>query len=235
MADLAGTSWDLTAYADADGAEATAETSPAIASLTFGSDGSWAGSTGCNRIAGSYTQDGTALTMVPGPMTLMACDGAVAQQEAAIVANLPLVSSFTMGDSLVLASADGAALLTYAPGLVALAGTSWTATGINNGKEAVVSMAGVEKATMVFGEDGQASGSGGCNTFSGTFTTTDPDGLSFGPLAATEMACADGSAMQIEQEYFAALANVATYQLEADRLTLRDAAGATQVTYRRAS
>ena len=88
-----------------------------------------------------------------------------------------------------LLSAADAPLLTYAPGLTELAGTSWAATGINNGKEAVVSMAGTEKATAVFGTDGQVSGTGGCNTFSGTYATTDPDGLTFGPLAATANGC----------------------------------------------
>jgi heat shock protein HslJ len=229
--ELAGTTWNLSSYAGADGADVAAVTSPTVASLTFGADGTWSGSTGCNRIAGSYTQSGQDLTMAAGPMTKMACTGPVVDQEAAIIANLPQVASFTADTSLVLLSSDGTALLTYAPGLTDLAGTSWTATGINNGKEAVVAMAGTEKATLVFGSDGQVSGSGGCNSFSGTYTTTEPDGLTFGPLAATEKACLDGDAMQIEQEYFAALANVTTYQLEGATLTLRDAAGATQVSY----
>ena len=229
---LAGTTWNLASYAGADGAEVPAVGTPNIAPLTFADDGTWSGSTGCNRINGTYAQDGSTLTMTPGPMTMMACDGPVAAQETAVVANLPLVASFTSGGSLVLLSADGAPLLTYTPGLTGLAGTSWQATGINNGKEAVVSQAGTEKATLEFGADGQASGSGGCNTFSGTYSTTDPDGLTFGPLAATEMACLEGDATAIEEAYFAALSAVTTYQIEADILTLRDAGGATQVTYR---
>jgi heat shock protein HslJ len=231
-ADLAGTTWNLESYAGPDGATVPAVSAPRLAPLTFAADGSWSGSTGCNRINGTYTQDGSTLTMTPGPMTLMACDGAVAAQEAAIVAHLPEVASFTSGESLVLLSADGTPLLTYTPGMTGLAGTSWQATGINNGKDAVVSQAGTEKATITFGADGQASGSGGCNTFSGTYTVTAPDGLSFGPLAATEMACLDGDATAIEQAYFTALSEVTAYQLEADTLTLRDASGATQVAYR---
>ena len=228
--ELSGTSWNLTSYAGPDGGEVPAVEAPGMASITFASDGSWSGSTGCNRIAGTYTQDGSALTMVPGPMTLVACEGPVADQERAIVLALPMVASFAAVDSLVLISADGSELLTYAAGLAQLAGTSWQATGINNGNDAVVSATGTENATLAFGTDGEVSGSGGCNSLMGSYTTTEPDGLTFGPLASTRMACPD-DVMQIEQEYLAALANVATYQLEADRLTLRDASGATQVTF----
>jgi heat shock protein HslJ len=232
--ELGGTTWNLSAYT-VDGADVPAVTSPALASLTFGTDGSWHGSTGCNSLAGTFVQDGSALTMSSGPMTMMACDGPVADQEKAVLAALPQVASFASSSSLTLLAADDTVLLTYAPGLTELAGTSWTATGINNGKEAVVSAAGTEKATATFGADGQVSGSGGCNTFAGTFTTTEPDGLAFGPLAVTAMACSDDAVTQIEQEYFAALGKVTTYQLEGNSLTLRDATGATQVTYRQAT
>jgi heat shock protein HslJ len=228
--ELSGTSWNLSSYAGPEDAVVPAAESPAGASLTFAADGSWSGSTGCNRIMGTYMQDGSNLTIDSGPMTLMACEGPVADQETAIIAALPLVASFTAGDVLELRSAEDSVLLTYEAGLAGLAGTSWQATGVNNGKEAVVSQAGVEMATIAFDDAGQVSGSGGCNSFTGTYETSEPDGLTFGPLASTMKACAD-DVMQIEQEYFAALANVTTYQIEADRLTLRDASGATQVTF----
>jgi heat shock protein HslJ len=226
---LSGTSWVLASYTGPDGAENAAESGD-VATLVFSPDGSFAGSTGCNRIAGTYTQDGTTLTFTSGPMTLRACEGPVAVQESAIVAALPLVASFTLDTDLVLMDADGSPVLTYAPGLSSLAGTSWQATGINNGREAVVSQAGTEKVTATFAEDGTISGSGGCNTYSGTFTTGEGGAITIGPVAATEMACPE-PAMQIEQTYFAALGNATTYELEGSTLTLRDANGATQVTF----
>lgn len=230
MTDLSGTSWDLESYVGPDSADVPADASADTATLSFAADGSFAGSTGCNRIAGTYTQEGSSLTLASGPMTLRGCEGPVAQQEAAIIAALPLVASFTTDGGLVLRDAGGAALLTYAEGLSTLAGTSWQATGINNGKEAVVSQAGTEKVTAEFGADGTISGSGGCNTYSGTYSTTDPDQLTIGPVAATEMACPE-PAMEIEQMYFAALGKVATYRIEGTTLTLRDSAGATQATF----
>jgi heat shock protein HslJ len=164
----------------------------------------------------------------------MACDGAAATQETAVVAALPQVASFTADGQLLLLSADGSTLLTYDPTSTDLEGTSWQATSINNGKGAVVSQAGTESVTAIFGTDGTVSGSGGCNQYSGTFTTGDGNTLSFGPIAATEMACAEAERNEIEANYFAALPNVTTYEVEADRLTLRDATGAMQVTYVRA-
>jgi len=228
--ELSGTSWNLESYAGPDGEPVAGTTSGELGTLTFVADGSFAGSTGCNRIMGTYTQDGQALTMASGPMTLKACQGPVAAQEAAIVAALPLVASFTLETTLVLQDADGNALLTYAPGMSSLAGTSWQATGINNGKEAVVGMDGTEQVTAVFGADGTLSGSGGCNTYSGTFTTSGADQITIGTLAATEMACPE-PAMEIEQMYFAALGNVAVYQIDGTTLTLRDADGATQAMF----
>jgi heat shock protein HslJ len=228
--ELTGTSWVLESYAGPDGEPVAAATSGDVGTLVFAADGSFAGSTGCNRIAGTYTQDGASLTLASGPMTLRACEGPVAVQEAAIVAALPLVDSFTAESSLVLQDADGSALLTYAPGLSSLAGTSWQATGINNGKEAVVSQEGTEKVTALFGDDGTLSGSGGCNSYTGTYTTSGTDQITIGALAATEMACPE-PVMEIEQMYFAALGTVATYRIEGATLTLRDAAGATQASF----
>jgi heat shock protein HslJ len=227
---LSGTSWVLESYAGPDAEPVAAVTAGELGTLVFAADGSFAGSTGCNRIMGTYTQDGSSLTFASGPMTLKACEGPVAAQEAAVVAALPLVASFTQDGSLVLQDAEGATLLTYAPGLSTLAGTSWQATGINNGKEAVVGMDGTEQVTLVFGADGTVSGSGGCNTYSGPYTTTGTDQLTIGTLASTMKACEE-QVMETEQMFFAALENVATYQLEGNTLTLRDAGGATQAMF----
>ena len=228
--ELAGTTWNLTAYTAPDGASVAATTAPDLASMTFAADGSWAGTTGCNRITGGYVQDGSALTLTPGAMTEMACTGPVAAQETAIVAALPLVASFRGTDQLELLSAEGTVLLSFAPGIAGLAGTDWQATGVNNGKDALVSAEGMDALTLSFDAQDAASGQGGCNSFSASYSTTDPDGLAFGELASTFKACED-AVMELEQQYFAALGNVATYQLEGSRLTLRDSAGATQATF----
>lgn len=56
------------------------------ASLSFQADGTLAGSTGCNRFNGMASiVDGRSLTLSPLAMTRMACPGAMAAQEQAVV------------------------------------------------------------------------------------------------------------------------------------------------------
>jgi heat shock protein HslJ len=84
-------------------------------------------------------------------------------------------------------------------------------------------------ATLRF-ERGRASGSDGCNRFSGPYAAVDGR-LSFGPnLAATQMACPEplrGFAAAFGQ----ALARTATYRVDAGALVLLDAQGATLASF----
>lgn len=226
---LAGTTWNLAEWADGSGGQVPALTGADTATLTFLGDGTFSGFTGCNRLNGSYVEDGASLTLTPGAMTKMACPPKPTEQENAIVAALPTVTTFVIDTSLILSDANGVPVLSYAIGVNALAGTSWTATGINNGNEAVESKAGTEQVTITFNEDGTVSGKSACNTYNGSFTTDDAGAVTFGPLATTMMACED-ALMQIETEFNAAMGKVATYQIEGNNLTLRDADGAMQVT-----
>lgn len=111
-----------------------------------------------------------------------------------------------------------------------LGGTSWTATGISNNNQTVASSATVPTITAEFGKDDSLSGFGGCNNYTSTWTTTGPDGLTIGPVGSQLKAC-EQDVMDTEQQYFAALAKVATYQLEGNQLTLRDTQGAVQVSF----
>jgi heat shock protein HslJ len=72
--------------------------------------------------------------------------------------------------------------------------------------------------------DGQVSGSGGCNRFSGTYTQ-DGDSLKLGTLIATLMDCTDKAVMQKEQQFFQMLAAVHTTEATHAKLILKDATG----------
>jgi len=225
---LAGTSWVLREYTDASG-----DTVPAVpepASLSFTED-AVAGSTPCNQFNGTYTIDGDALTITMGAMTQRGCTGDVEAQETALLQQLPEVASFVIddGDALILTDDTGATLLVYDADSTTLVG-DWTATGVNNGAGGVETNAQTEALTATFAEDGTLSGSGGCNTFTAGYTVDGAEGLTIGPIASTKMACSD-EVMTAENAYFTALSNVATYSVSAGTLTLRDADGATQVTY----
>jgi copper homeostasis protein (lipoprotein) len=67
------------------------------------------------------------------------------------------------------------------------------------------------------------AGSGGCNRLTGSYTL-DGQRLSFGPTAATRMACAQGMAQ--EQAFLDVLAASARWRIDGQRLELLDAQGA---------
>ena len=67
---------------------------------------------------------------------------------------------------------------------------------------------------LMFGADGNASGSTGCNSLSGTYAT-DGTALTFGPLATTRMACEE-SLMAQEAAVLEALAAVSGWEIDAD-------------------
>jgi heat shock protein HslJ len=99
-----------------------------------------------------------------------------------------------------------------------LNGTSWTLTSIQ-GKPVLSST----QPDLSF-DNGQASGTGSCNGFGGSYTLSG-NKLTFGPLMSTMMACNPPEVMDQEQAYFSALSATASYRVEGNRLTLLDVAG----------
>jgi len=73
--------------------------------------------------------------------------------------------------------------------------------------------------TLLFGAEGRVSGSGGCNSYSGTYRVRG-DNLTFGRMASTMRACLNSQANQQEQQYFAALDSASRFRLNANRLLI---------------
>lgn len=217
-ATLPGTSWLVTTI----GGTPTLPDAPAT--ITFGVDGTVSGASGCNQYTGGYTVEGNELTVSNLASTMMACEPEKMAQEQALTAALGSATSFSISESGELTIQGQAVIIaepaTAAPsaqGAAGLAGTSWVladaaaALGAEPAADAV--------PTIVFGADGTVSGSAGCNTFSGTYTS-DGATVTFGPLASTKMACAE-PAMTVEGAYLAALAGVTGFTIGADgNLTL---------------
>ena len=97
-----------------------------------------------------------------------------------------------------------------------LAGPCWTLTDLDSG--GVTGTAPTLELTET-----DASGTGGCNTFGGTYTT-DGDTISFGPLASTMMAC-EPPIMEQETVYLAALDGATSYTVDGETLTTSGDAG----------
>jgi heat shock protein HslJ len=215
---LSGTTWLLVSYADADGA-----TVPALdgirAAITF-EDGQAAGSAGCNRISGSYQVEGSAIKFGPFRMTMMACPEPQMKQEDAVTKALAGVTAFEIsGDQLLLRNAAGDVAVTLEKDVpISLTGREWTMMFYNNGKGGFQSAVIGSTVTATFSEDGQVTGTGGCNSYSGSFTV-EGNAISFGGMAATEMACMQDGIMAQESAYFEALGKVQRYRIEGDHLT----------------
>jgi heat shock protein HslJ len=225
--ELAGTKWVLSSAVIDDEDVATV----AVAALDFGTDGTLSGTTGCNNFSGTYEQDGNELDIELGPTTLAACtDPAATAQERAILEGLPEVDSFRSAPQLELLDDNDDTLLIYDPNTAALEGTSWTATGVNNGADAVESNELTGAISAEFRSGGVITGFSGCNDYNGTYATSGTDGLTITDVAGTLKAC-DDATMALEGQFLAALGNTATYEMSGNTLTLRDASGAMQATF----
>lgn len=110
-------------------------------------------------------------------------------------------------------------------------GVEWRLTGYRSGDELVEVPLAVDATLRL--EEGSASGSLGCNDFSGSYTI-DGAALTFDPFAVTEMACL-GGAVPVEQGYLENLTATATWSLVDGILDLADDEGSVILTYEEAS
>jgi heat shock protein HslJ len=227
VGDLAGPVWSLSTLSDQDLVPDTSITA------RFTLDGKVSVSAGCNLYSGTFTNSGNSIQISsPLASTLMACSPEIMEQENSYLTILGEVRAFTVaGDQLTLSDGNNKILLVYNAQSQELSGTSWEATGYNNGRQAVTSVLAGSTITAEFGKDGNLSGNSGCNSYNGTYKVTGSQ-IEIGPLASTRMACGDPvGVMEQEAQYLAALESAATYQIEGTRLELRTEDGALAVDY----
>jgi heat shock protein HslJ len=224
---LEGTTWQLKAYTNGT---SLVNIPPSVASDAVFAAGRVSGVLVCNSYTGAYATTNGSIKISGVASTLMACPDTSPGVESAIVAALGNAATYTATrTNLTMFDTSGATVLQYgAAPADPLAGTSWNVTGINNGNQAVVSPATGTTVTLAFGTDGTVSGSGGCNTYNGSVAVNGA-AISFGPLAATQMACPQ-PVMDQEAQFFAALAASSTFDVSGSTLTMRDTGGAMQVT-----
>jgi len=192
------------------------------------------GDAGCNRYFGSWVEDADSVAIGPLGSTQRSCIPSVNEQEFRYLALLQEAMRFEInGEVLTLFDENVAAVLIYEmleP--TQLAGTTWEATGVNNGKGGVVSVIIGSTITAEFNEDGTLSGNGGCNNYSAQYEAGD-ESISIGVIASTRTLCPIQEESEQEQWYFTALENADTWRIDGDRLELRDEDGALQVSFQR--
>jgi heat shock protein HslJ len=221
---IPGSKWELTSLNGAAPIKGTSLT------LFFGNDDKAAGNAGCNNFSGTYQVSGSSLTFGQMVSTMMACDPAVNAQEQAYLKALGETKSYeATTDKLTLKDGSSNVLAVFAPYQASSLAGSWQALAINNGKQAVVSVANGTTVTAVFGTDGTLTGNDGCNNYNSTYKT-DGNKITIGAVSTTRMAC-EQAVMDQETAYLNALANAATYTTGKGTLELRDTSGALLVDY----
>lgn len=213
---LAGTNWMLVSTGVdgapvPDGVTVTLEIEDVLAG----------GSGGCNRYIAPVTSMDPDLTFGEIATTMMACPEPQMSFEQQYLTTLAAVTDYSITDqTLSLADASGATLLTFQAGAAATIEGAWVVTGYNNGNEGVETPPEDLVLTADFAPDGTVSGFGGCNTFNGGYSYTE-DTIAIGPLMQTMMACEE-PANSIEQQYTAALQNATSWSISNGALELRN-------------
>lgn len=224
--DLAGTNWILTSL---NGGPALADTT---VTLQFGADGTLSGADGCNRYSTSYTQEGTNLTIAqPAASTMMMCPEpeGVMEQAGNYMLALAAVTNFSANQNQLALMAGNQIVATFKADAQDLAGSDWSVTMFNNGREAVVSLIEGSEVTAFFGDNGELSGSAGCNQYISSYTLSG-NTIQIGQIGSTMRLCPEPEGiMEQEQAFLAALQSAATFRIEGDQLTLRTAADAIAV------
>lgn len=97
-----------------------------------------------------------------------------------------------------------------------LVGTNWTLTEL----EGAPAAQGV-RTTLIFNDEGGLGGNGGCNSYGGSVSLEDANGIDISEVFSTMMACEEPKMGQ-EQRYFRALEAATNFTLDGDVLTLSD-------------
>lgn len=212
-----GTTWRLTSLPRRQAADLSGLSRPVTLRLA---EGRVTGFSGCNVLIGTYTIQGTSVTLELAG-TLMGCPEPALSIERAFVEALRGTLSYAVkADRLTLTAASGAVVEFVREPTMTLEGHTWNVTGYNNGRQAVVSLLPDTRITLSF-EKGAVSGSAGCNTFRATYSVHD-NRITIGPPATTRMACAK-AVMAQERAFLTALEAVTRWTIDGGMLDMHRA------------
>lgn len=225
VGDLLGVMWTL----DRSSMAGLVDEVPSGATITVSfEDGQASGRAACNSYGGAYhAGDDGSMSFDDFAVTEMGCEAPLMTLESAYLEALGGVTGFDVDAGRGLRLVNGDVTLSFSPRAtlepLPLVGTTWTLSSIAAG-DAVMSVVSGTEVTAVFAAEETVSGSAGCNSFSGTYTSAG-DRLSFSPLATTKMACA-GYVMAQERVFLDAMSAVSSLTIDGAQLTLQDRSGA---------
>jgi heat shock protein HslJ len=251
MGALSGTTWVL---ARSRSGAALVEVPDDVRADARFAEGRVSGSTGCNSFTAPYeaasdgpppadgplpaagppgAADRGSLRIGPCATTMMACPPPQVDVERGFLAALAATAAYVVDvPRLALLDETGAVVAELVASPADAYVGAWEATGVNNGRQAVTGLVAGSSIVLDLEADGRVTGTATCNRYVGAYAV-DGEGIRFGPLATTRMACPDEELAEQERAYLAGLAAAASWSVRGDRLELRDADGALQATFRR--
>jgi len=225
---LTGNLWKVIAYNNGKEAVVSVIIGSEIMAY-FDEQGQVGGSAGCNNYSASYEVSGDNISIGPAITTRMACSDpeGIMDQEMAYLAALEMASSFQFeGDRLILLDDEGRRVVDYQEARsFELSETIWHLKAYNDGDQAIVSTLEGTDLTAIFSENGDLSGSAGCNNFSGAYQVDgDLIKIKLGPQ--TMMFCEEPEGvMEQESAYLEALQSATNYKIRGDVLVMMDDSG----------
>lgn len=180
--------------------------------MEFGEDNRVFGSGGCNRYTGGYTLDGDTISFGAVASTRMMCmDESVMAREMAFFSALSAATRIeTDGEQLTLTYGANQRLIFTR--VSPLPGTAWQLVSFDGGTPAGI-------ITAQFDAEGRVTGSGGCNSFGGSYIT-EGDGIQFSQMITTERACLNDDVMSQEAAFYEALSTAVVFNIADDELIL---------------
>jgi len=207
---------------------------------SFSDGGTVSGSAGCNNYVAMYQVNKNNLKVGKPATSKTSCGSpaGIMDQEAIYLSNLQGAASYTIsGDMLTISDQAGKTLLTYkragATGAtMPIVNITWNLDMYRGSSGSDTPVITTTNVTALFGADGIISGSAGCNSYTGSYTPSGPNGISIGPLATTRMFCGDPGVMDQETAYLTLLRTVSSYKVTEDgKLNLMNSAGTPVLVY----
>ncbi|MCL4264457.1 MAG: META domain-containing protein [Anaerolineae bacterium] len=215
---LTGTPWEWVSTTDAEVGEVFVN-DPTRYVIRFNEDGSANIQADCNTVLASYTTDGSSISIMPGPSTLVACpEDSQADQFIAQLSNAAIY--FVQNGNLYLDLPFDSGTMRFvpqgtppptpdAPAAEAEGRTFYLASfGPADAPQPIIEGAQI---TAHFAND-TVSGNAGCNNYSGTLVAVD-DYFQVTGILTTLMLCAE-DVMAQEQAYLAGLGTLTGYRWE---------------------
>jgi heat shock protein HslJ len=223
--DLANTSWRLVKFQPGNDAPLT-PADPSKYTLAFDDKGNVSIRIDCNQGRGTWKSTGqNQIEFSPLALTRAACPSADLNTQ--IPKQWANIHSYALksGHLFLSLMGDGG---TYefepekkaeAP---ALENTDWKLVRLGD-MPITVAKAERQPRLMLTSSTHRASGSGGCNTFSGAYEINNGNRIAFTKMISTMMACVDG--METESAFLKALEHAKTWRIDRTQLDLLDADG----------